>query len=111
MVQKPNRDDRTETQQPQGEPGGQGPRPNQPSTPSVTQNPNRDPAEGARGQGSERQRDDQSGRRTSLRETERQSGGGLAPEQRDRSGGITNRGMARELSEQEELPERGRTRD
>jgi hypothetical protein len=62
-------------------------------------NPNRDQAEGSREtvKGDERGLGNQG-------EKNRDS------EQRDRSSGVTNRGIDREMSEQQELPERGRSR-
>ena len=61
-------------------------------------NPNRDQAEGERGMGSD-------GEQNRSSDTERSSGGGQS------SAGITNRPIDEELSEQDQLPERGSSRD
>jgi len=62
------------------------------------QNPNRDKAEGSR----EKVRGDERGL-GNQGEQNRESG------RRERGSGITNRGMDREMSEQQDLPERGRS--
>jgi len=86
-------------QQPPQHQGGSTPQGSQPSGQQKrqepeTQNPDREPAEGPR---------DMPGQEPRHMPGSQEKG-------RDQSGGITNRDLDREMEEQEELPERGGTR-